>query len=397
MPYLRVGPVYYKKIKVPNFDGTETEKLKKWSLQILKQDMERSEIAQIPKYDDFICFPSHIDFKQVVGNCYNIYKPLKYVPREGGFEYITTFLNHIFADQIEVGLDYLTILFKKPLQKLPALCLVSKEKKTGKSTFIDFMIEVFGANTVKVNRDSFSSQFNSDLNGKLIIAIEEMKVDSEHVLNKIKDLTTARVYSIEKKGFDREAAPFFGKLIINSNHVTDFIKIEDEDNRFWVREIQPVENEDPQLLEKMKKEVPFFLNHLIQRNIKFPRTNRFWFAPELTWTQALRNLRKASVPDIEKDLIVSLIGPIESLDLKSIQFTPDDLTNLLVSGMKKYSQHDIRRVLKNNWLLTPAKNSLTYQKITRHPDGSYYKSSSLGRFYELTTELLTQKYDELMN
>jgi len=44
-------------------------------------------------------------------------------------------VKHIFGDQIELGLDYLQLLYQKPVQILPIVCLVSKERSTGKTTF----------------------------------------------------------------------------------------------------------------------------------------------------------------------------------------------------------------------------------------------------------------------
>ena len=37
---------------------------------------------------------------------------------------------------IEIGLIYLLVLYKYPMQALPVLALVSKERQTGKSTYV---------------------------------------------------------------------------------------------------------------------------------------------------------------------------------------------------------------------------------------------------------------------
>jgi len=58
-------------------------------------------------------------------------------------------------------LDYLTILFLKPAEKLPALCLVSKEQKTGKSTFLHWLQKIYGDNAVILGNEDFSSNFNT--------------------------------------------------------------------------------------------------------------------------------------------------------------------------------------------------------------------------------------------
>jgi len=89
---------------------------------------------EIEKFIDFVLVPDNSDnYKRNIGNCYNIYEPIKFTPEKGEFKMTEIFLEHIFGTYLNVGLDYLTILFKKPAEKLPALCLVSREQKTGKS------------------------------------------------------------------------------------------------------------------------------------------------------------------------------------------------------------------------------------------------------------------------
>lgn len=80
---------------------------------------------------------------------------------------------HIFGKQYNLGLDYLQLLFLQPLQKLPILLLVSEERNTGKSTFLNFLKAVFGDNVTFTNED-FRSQFNSDWTGKLLIVVDEV-------------------------------------------------------------------------------------------------------------------------------------------------------------------------------------------------------------------------------
>ena len=65
------------------------------------------------------------------------------------------FLKHIFQEQLEIGLDYLALLYRKPTQPLPVLCLVSHERNTGKTTFLNFVKEIFGLNVTYNKTDDF--------------------------------------------------------------------------------------------------------------------------------------------------------------------------------------------------------------------------------------------------
>ena len=87
-------------------------------------------------------------------------------------QFSLNFMEHIFGEQLELGLDYIKILLEKPTQMLPILCLVSKERSTGKSTFIKWLISIFVLNMTYIKGDSFNSQFNSDWASMLIVAID---------------------------------------------------------------------------------------------------------------------------------------------------------------------------------------------------------------------------------
>jgi phage/plasmid-associated DNA primase len=94
----------------------------------------------------FCIIPDHVHYKQVHGTYLNQYEPVAHIPRQGEFSHIRSFLEHIFGEQIELGLDYLQILYIRPTQMLPILLLVSNERNTGKTTFLRFLKMFFGKN-----------------------------------------------------------------------------------------------------------------------------------------------------------------------------------------------------------------------------------------------------------
>ncbi len=96
---------------------------------------------------------------------------------KGEFSNTKQFLLHIFGDQYELGLDYISILWKKPKHILPILGLVSKDRNTGKTTFLNWLKLIFGGNMTLNKNEDFRNQFDSDWDSKLIISIDEVLLD----------------------------------------------------------------------------------------------------------------------------------------------------------------------------------------------------------------------------
>jgi phage/plasmid-associated DNA primase len=136
---------------------------------------------------------------------------------------ILDFVKHIFGDQYELGLDYLQLIYTQPTQRLPVLCLVSEQRETGKTTFLNLLKEIYGNNMTFNTNDDFRSNFNSDWVSKLIIAIDEVLLDKKEDSEKIKNLSTTRTYKAEAKGKDRQEIEFFGKIILCSKDTTVFV------------------------------------------------------------------------------------------------------------------------------------------------------------------------------
>ena len=110
----------------------------------------------------------------MVGKFLNLYEPISHQPQEGDFPCIRSLVEHIFGEQYELGMDYLQLLYLYPIQKLPILLLVSEERNTGKSTFLNFLKAVFQNNVTFNTNEDFRSQFNSDWAGKLLIMVDEV-------------------------------------------------------------------------------------------------------------------------------------------------------------------------------------------------------------------------------
>lgn len=397
IPYIRVGTSYFKKVKAPTISGDFNEILVPWNLDTIKQDFGKTYVAEIPKYDGFTCIPSHTNFKQVYSGFYNRYSPLGNKPGEGSISVSEHFVKHIFGHQYELGLDYLQLLYQKPVQILPILCLVSKERSTGKSTFLKWLKAIFENNLTYLTNDSFGSQFNSDWTNKLLICIDEVLFNKEELTERIKYLSTTNYNKLEAKGKDKIEVEFFGKFILCSNNEDNFIKIDAAEERFWVRKIPKFKTEDTNLLEKLTKEIPAFLFFLSTRKLSAPCVTRMWFTPLQIRTKALQNLIRHNRSRVEKELAGILLMVMEKYDLDEIDFCPQDVVFAVNQTRVKTDLTQIRHLLKKEWKLSPKTNSLTYEKFTIWNKGEISRETETGRYYTVKKKFLLENFDELMN
>ena len=200
MNYLRIGTTYYKIVFRPLASGDKIETLMPWSLDCIKQDHTKDFISTIPRFDGFCLVPSHMDYKRRIDNFYNRYYPFVHEPKKEGYPtQILVFLNHIFGEHIEIGLDYFKILLLAPTQILPILCLVSKERNTGKTTFLNFLKAVFGDNMTINSNEDFRSNFNAEWANKLIIGVDETFLDKKEDSERIKNLVHLNTIKLKRK------------------------------------------------------------------------------------------------------------------------------------------------------------------------------------------------------
>ncbi len=136
--FIRVGTTLYKLVNQPRLNGGYVKKRIVWNNETLRQDYGKDYLATVPKYDGFCTVPDHVDYRPVVDKFLNLYEPIGHRPQQGEFPCIRSLVRHIFGEQYELGMDYLQLLYLQPVQKLPILLLVSEERNTGKSTFLNF-------------------------------------------------------------------------------------------------------------------------------------------------------------------------------------------------------------------------------------------------------------------
>lgn len=387
--YIRVGTEYFKEVSYPLMSGDTSKSLIKWSKQTIIDDFGKNSLKNIKKYESFCTFPSHTDYKMEINEFYNKYEPLSYaIDKEGDWKNIEMFLNHMFGEQYDIGLDYLTILWKHPTQILPILCFVSSERNTGKSTFLKLLKLIFEGNMTINKNEDFRSRFNSDWANKLIIAVDEVLLDKKEDSERIKNLSTSNHYKSESKGIDKVEIEFFGKFILCSNNEENFIKMDDLEIRYWVIKVNPFLNENPDLLEQMRKEIPFFAFHLTNRNIITKRASRMWFTKEQIYTKALEVLVRGNRTSLEKEIEEFLIDEFSILGKDELYYSISDLVEQLNKRNIRANNSYVSKILKDHFKLDSKNSSYKLYKMdysnSQTGNFSVYFETKSGRFYTFT-------------
>lgn len=290
-------------------------------------------LQTIPRFANWITQPDHLNYKRVIEvvhegttfKFFNEYHPLPYKPAPfdlpagflqdpAGFDYeqipeianVAKFIKHL-TDNSRYGnryttllWDWLAICYLHPVQRLPALALVSTEEGTGKSTWIQLCMAMFGQNATKTDAIRIGGNFNAQMAGKILICVEETKDEKGDIENKLKDLITGFDKVVEVKHQDAKVVQSFDKFIFASNHPDSFMKVGSQTTRFFVLQVPKITTGKQHDFEQVLfREIPYLLFFLQKRQVLTPKTDRLWFAPELLENEALNKLRQSS-----KDIVV---------------------------------------------------------------------------------------------
>lgn len=389
--YMRVGTTLYKVVNQPCASGGYEKRRVIWNNSTLRQDYGKNYLATVPKYDGFCTVPDHLNYRKEIDGFLNLYEPIEHTPQIGDFPNIRSLVLHIFGEQYNLGLDYLQLLFLQPLQKLPILLLVSEERNTGKSTFLNFLKAVFGDNVTFNTNEDFRSQFNSDWAGKLLIVVDEVLLNRREDSERLKNLSTTFNYKVEAKGKDRTEIAFFAKFVLCSNNEYLPVIIDAGETRYWVRKINPLQNDDTNFLQKLKEEIPAFLFFLTQRELSTEKESRMWFNPKLTHTAALQKIIRSNRNRLEIEMAELFLDIMSNMNVESVSFCLNDLMTLLIYSQVKAEKYQVRKVVQEVWKLTSAPNSLSYTAYEIAPtrDCHYETKRKTGRFYTITKKQLT--------
>ena len=369
--YVRIGTEYYKKIveKAPN---KQTEiNIVRWSKENINQDFHNSKefIKMIEKCDAFTNIPENDPekYQQIIisekdgitSRLYNRYSPVTHVPEEGSWRTINKLLHHIFdyknvagESLFEFALDYIQLLYTQPIKHLPILCLVSKERGTGKTTFLNLLRAIFVENMRILDSERLMSKFNGSWAGKLIVSVDESFIDMDEkngAGNKLKMIATNATIPCEGKGKDSTEVPNISKLILCSNDEYNFVKIDMEENRYCIIKVNPIEDSrDPHMFDKMVDEIPAFLYFLKNRQLYYPEKSRLWFEETLFETEALNKIKERTESAAVKHIKDVIKEQFYMQETDTIKLSASVILNLVKEDYRFITRMTVKEWLKDN-------------------------------------------------
>lgn len=351
LPYFRIGYKYFKVVDKETRYGINVEEVILWQKEALVDDYGKKIIGQIQKFNGFICKPCNVKFMQSYKGYYNMYKRFPHQPSSEDVTVtdiptISGLMAHIFGDQQELGYQYFKVLYEDPEQKLPVLCMVSKQRHTGKTTMLNFMQMLFGSNFGIINSEMLTSSFNSSYAHLNIIGVDETVIDKASAIEKIKMLATADTLQVNMKNVQEYPVEFFGKLVLATNKETDFMRIDNEEIRFWIRKPEPISKTDPMLNEKLVSEIPKFLQYLDKIPMPVYHT-RMVFTPEQIINKELEAIKVESRSGLHKDLEILFTEWFDQNDAEELNLTATDIKLKWFENNTRITPHYLAKVLRD--------------------------------------------------
>ena len=401
--YLRIGTDYYKKTwhpikRIEDPDNPLNNRppmmiLEPWKSGTIKQDFGDSKkfFSLIPKFDKFINLPDNekyrriveIEYEGVKTRYYNIYNPIDHKIEKGNWSTIKMFLTHIFQDinqygekVYEFGLDYIKLSYTQPRLRLPVICLVSNEKNTGKTIFLEFLRSIFQQNMSILDNERFTGRFTSHFVNKLFVGVDEgfIPLDKPLMKERIKNFSTGKTQWMEAKGKDAQEIDNYCHLLMTSNQETDFMAMDPDENRFAVLKVKPFEGKTiANLIDKMEKELPAFLYYLLNEyELKYDKyISRFSFPTEAYLTQTFERVAKATRAKWIQEMDEIITEVFRVTDFEELYYATVDLQNELELRRIKVANTTIKSYLQDMLKMESIKKVTRYRMIPLHSLSDY--------------------------
>ena len=402
--YVRIGINYFKKTFALMTNNQIEENLELWSKGAICDDFKKSKLFldSIEKYDSFTNIPENDPDKYkrtiivgrdgMVSKLYNRYSKVPHAPEEGSWQTINKLLHHIFnytnltgESLYEFGLDYLQLLYTQPLKHLPILCLVSKERGTGKSTFLDLLKSIFADNMRILDSSRLMSPYNGHWAGKLVVAVDESFINMDEkngAGNKLKMIATNATIPFEEKHKNAGEIPNISKLIMCSNDEFNFVKIDKEENRYCIIKVEPFTGDtDPHMVKKMLEEIPAVLYFLKHRQLYYPERSRLWFDERLFETEALLKIQERTEPMVVKQIKNAIKDQFYWLRTENVRLSANVLFELI---RRKYNKIRITDV--KEWLMDNGYRTRNASKFYYKFEADYESQTSTERFYTFSAK-----------
>lgn len=381
IPYIRVGGDYFKIINKKDRWGGTNKLIRHWKKDEIKEDHTKEIIKRIQRFDDFDIIPNNKEYIPTQDGCYNLYAKFPHEEHHGevvvkDIPYSLGIMKHIFGEQLDLGLKYMKLLYEHPTQILPILSLVSTERGTGKTTFLNWLHMIFGENTVLISPQDLTSSFNSIYATKNIIMVDETVVEKSATVEKLKSIATAKSITVSQKFVSEYSIPFFGKIILCTNKEKDFMKIDEEEVRFWVRKIRPVEKLNTNIENDLFNEIPKFLKFLSELPaIDFSRSRMVFTMDEIKTTE-LQVIKEESKSSLHKELELLLEDFFNNhSEINEFEATATDIKDRWFKNNNQISHNYVHKVVKNELKLPENK----LKKYVPFAENDLYSTKKTGK------------------
>ncbi|TXB60627.1 primase-helicase family protein [Phaeodactylibacter luteus] len=352
----RIGDEYFEHINKPIINRGDEDaprfrkELVKRNVGTLKMKYGKKFAQYVEYFDGFCCMPDHFDFQLSYKGFFNKYFPLRHKAEPGDIPSILQLFKHIFGEEnrerngqsylmYQLGLDYVQLLLTRPTQHLPVLILYSPENNTGKSTFGNLLLDLFGDNAIQISNSDLKSDFNEPLAGKNLAICEETLLDRKVDVERIKALSTAHQITVNAKNQRQYSLDFFTKFQFYSNNKR-MIYVTEHDDRFWILRVPQLKEKDPFFLDKLKAEIPAFIHFLKHRKLVAPHEGRMYFHPELYLTDVFEDTVELNQPGDARHLrtqLEELFAALQDEGIDEILMPLKDINKELFNGRLQVS------------------------------------------------------------
>ena len=159
-----------------------------------------------------------------------------------------------------------------------------------------------------------------------------------------------------------------------TNHINDFVHMDDEDTRYWVRQMPPIlpHEKTPNFGDLVKNEIPHFLFDLRDRKMfRTDKAGRFWHSDDECSTLATRNVKmnsKSNLYEEIKELLEAEFSMLEA-DEDAIYFKAKSLQSRLGDNKLKA----VSLCLQNEFNLEPKKMLKKEHFLSQNLNTSMYE------------------------
>jgi hypothetical protein len=260
-------------------------------------------------------------------------------------------VKHIFGEQYEFGLDYIQLLYTRPERILPILLLQSVLRGTGKSTFAQWLIDIFQHNAVKLGNADMESEFNSTYAERLLVVVDETALSKKVTSEAIKKMSTeqGKIW-VNAKGRQQYEVDWIGKFVFCTNNENTSLYVGKGETRYFVRTVQMFNQEDNRFDQKLRDEIPAFLYFLHNRQLYHADESRMYFNFSVYKTPELIDTIEANRSIVEKEIEQFVIDYFEMFPNEELlHVSVKDIFDQIKERSRYISPTDISRHLKHEF------------------------------------------------